>query len=167
MHSPSTKHWKAVKRILCYLAGNPDYALFFPRGDRSGENVVPLLVYSDSNWAGDFDTRHSSSGNCFFLGNACISWLSKKQSTMATSTCEYEYRATFTTTADYVWLRRLLGDLHECQQTPTTIFTDSQTALAVAQNPVFHAQTKHIEDQYHYVKERLYAGEITLTYCPT
>ena len=167
MHSPGTKHWQAVKRILRYLAGTPDYALFFPRGDSCGKNVMSLLGYSDSDWAGDFDTRHSTSGNCFFLGNACISWLSKKQSTVATSTCEAEYRAAFTATVDCVWLRRLLADLHECQQTPTTIFTDSQSALAVARNPVFHARTKHIEVHYHYVRERLHAGEITLTYCPT
>ena len=167
MHSPGTKHWQVVKRILRYLAGTPDYALFFPRGDSCGKNVMPLLGYSDSDWTGDFDTRHSTSGNCFFLGNACISWLSKKQSTVATSTCEAEYRAAFTATVDCVWLRRLLADLHECQQTPTTIFTDSQSALAVARNPVFHARTKHIEVHYHYVREGLHAGEITLTYCPT
>ncbi|MCO5567221.1 hypothetical protein L7F22_020910 [Adiantum nelumboides] len=62
---------------------------------------------------------------------------------------------------------RLLADLCECQQAPTTIFTDSQSAMAVARNPVLHARTKHIEVHYHYVRERLHAGEITLTYCPT
>ncbi|MCO5558217.1 hypothetical protein L7F22_011796 [Adiantum nelumboides] len=102
-----------------------------------------------------------------FLGNACISWLSKKQPTVATSTCEAEYRAAFTATVDCVWIRRLLADLCECQQASTTIFTDSQSAMAVARNPVFHARTKHIEVHYHYVRERLHAGEITLTYCPT
>ena len=70
-------------------------------------------------------------------------------------------------TVDCVWLRRLLADLHECQQTPTTNLTDSQSALAVAQNLVFHARTKHIEVHYHYVRERLHVGEIILTYYPT
>ncbi|MCO5611035.1 hypothetical protein L7F22_065285 [Adiantum nelumboides] len=142
--------------------------VFFPRGDMYGKHSsMQLLGYNDSDWAGDFDTRHSTSGNyCFFLGNACISWLSKKQPTMATSTCEAEYRTAFTATVDCVWIRRLLADLCECQQAPTTIFTDSQSAMAVARNPVFHARTKHIEVHYHYVRERLHAGEITLTYCP-
>ena len=106
-------------------------------------------------------------GICFFLGGACISWLSKKQPTVATLTCEAEYRAAFTTTIDCVWLRRFLTDLHECQETPTTILTDSLSAMAVARNPIFHARTKHIEAHYHYVRERLHVGEITLAYCPT
>ncbi|MCO5549956.1 hypothetical protein L7F22_003433 [Adiantum nelumboides] len=101
---------------------------------------MQLLGYIDSDWAGDFDTRHSISGNYFLLGNACISWLSKKQSIMATSTCEVEH---------------------------TTIFTDSQSAKEIARNPIFHARTKHIEVHYHYDRERLHAGEITLAYCPT
>ncbi|MCO5591461.1 hypothetical protein L7F22_045444 [Adiantum nelumboides] len=51
--------------------------------------------------------------------------------------------------------------------TANTIYTDSQSALAVARNPVFHACTKHIEGHYHYVRERLLAGEISLAYVPT
>ena len=55
----------------------------------------------------------------------------------------------------------------ECQQTPTTTLTDNQSVMAVARNPVFHARTKHIEVYYHYIRERLHVGEITLAYCPT
>ena len=67
-----------------------------------------------------------------------------------------------------VWLRRLMvADLDVGQPSATTIYTDSQSALAVARNPVFHARTKHIEVHYHYVRERLSAGEISLAYVPT
>ena len=66
-----------------------------------------------------------------------------------------------------VWLRRLMADLGVGQQFSTTIFTDSQSALAVSRNLVFHARTKHIEVQYHYVRERLSAREINLAYVPT
>ncbi|MCO5577671.1 hypothetical protein L7F22_031502 [Adiantum nelumboides] len=107
MHSPGMHHLQAVKRILRYLSGTPNLSMFFPTGDMYGKHSsMQLLGYSDSDWAGDFDTRHSTSGNCFFLGNACISWLSKKQPTVATSTCEAEYRAAFTAKVDYVWIRR-------------------------------------------------------------
>ena len=83
-------------------------------------------------------------------------WLGKKQPTMATSSCEAEYRAAFTATVECVWLRRLMvADLSVGQDSATTIYTDSQSALAVARNPVFHACTKHIEVHYHYVRERL------------
>ncbi|MCO5612752.1 hypothetical protein L7F22_067022 [Adiantum nelumboides] len=101
------------------------------------------------------------------LGSSCISWLSKKQPTVATFSCEAEYRAVFTATVECVWLRRLMADLGVEQDTANTIYTDSQSALAVARNPVFHARTKHIEVHYHYVRERLLAGEISLAYVPT
>ncbi|KAI5060280.1 hypothetical protein GOP47_0024700 [Adiantum capillus-veneris] len=68
---------------------------------------------------------------------------------------------------EYVWLRRLTADLDVGQDTANTIYTDSQSALAVARNPIFHARTKHIEVHYHYVRERLSAGEISLAYVPT
>ena len=100
----------------------------------------------------------------FMLGSSCISWLSKKQPTVATSSCEAEYRAAFTATVECVWLRRLLADLGVGQSSATTIFTDSQSASAVVRNPVFHARTKHIEVNYHYVKEWFINGEIGLAY---
>ena len=87
---------------------------------------------------------------------------------MATSSCEAEYRAAFTATVECVWLRRLVANLGVGgQETTTTIYTESQSALAVVRNPVFHACTKHIEVHYHYVKERLFVGEISLVYVPT
>ncbi|MCO5592121.1 hypothetical protein L7F22_046116 [Adiantum nelumboides] len=101
------------------------------------------------------------------LGSSCISWLSKKQPIVATSNCETEYRAIFTTTVECVWLRRLMVALGVGHDTANTIYTDSQSALAVARNPIFHAHTKHIELHYHYVRERLSAGEISLAYVPT
>ena len=74
----------------------------------------------------------------------------------------------FTATVECVWLRRLAAaDLGVGQDDATTIYTDSQSALAVARNLVFHACTKHIEVHYHYVRERLSAGEISLAYVPT
>ncbi|MCO5605434.1 hypothetical protein L7F22_059618 [Adiantum nelumboides] len=98
---------------------------------------------------------------------SCISWLSKKQPIVATSSCEAEYRTVFTGTVECVWLRRLMADLGVGQDTANTIYTDSQSALAVMRNPFFHARIKHIEVHYHYVRERLSTGEISLAYVPT
>jgi transposase InsO family protein len=164
MHCPGVTHWKAVKRIFRYLSGTRLLGLFYPKG---GSLPPDLHAFSDSDWAGCYDTRVSTSGFCFMLGSSCISWLSKKQPTVATSSCEAEYRAAFTATVECVWLRRLMADLGVGQSSATTIFTDSQSALAVARNPVFHARTKHIEVHYHYVRERFSAGEISLAYVPT
>ena len=86
---------------------------------------------------------------------------------VATSSCEIEYRASFTITVECVWLRHLLADLGVAQSSAITIFTDSQSALVVARNLVFHARTKHIEVHYHYVRERFSVGEIILAYVHT
>ncbi|MCO5592883.1 hypothetical protein L7F22_046887 [Adiantum nelumboides] len=101
------------------------------------------------------------------LGSSCISWLSKKQPTVATSSCEAEYKAVLIATVECVWLRNLMADLGVGHDTTNTIYTDSQSALAVARNLVFLARTKHIEVHYHYVRERFSAGEISLAYVPT
>ena len=94
------------------------------------------------------------------LSSSCISWLSRKQPTVATSSCEAEYRAAFIATVECVWLRRLMADMGVGQSSATTIFTDIQSALDVARNPIFHARTKHIEVHYHYViRERLSAQQ--------
>ncbi|MCO5591687.1 hypothetical protein L7F22_045678 [Adiantum nelumboides] len=164
MHSPGSKHWQAVKRIFCYLSGTLHLGLLYPRG---GSLPPDLHAFSDSNWAGCFNTRVSTSGFCFMLGSSCISWLSKKQPTVATSSWEAEYKAVFTATVECVWIRRLMADLGVGQDTANTIYTDNQSALAVARNPIFHARTKHIEVHYHYIRERLSAGEISLAYVPT
>ena len=86
---------------------------------------------------------------------------------MATSSCEAEYRASFTATVECVWLRRLVVDLGIGQEIATTIYTNSQSTLVVARNPIFHARTNHIEVHYHYVRERLSIGEIKLAFVPT
>ncbi|MCO5597826.1 hypothetical protein L7F22_051910 [Adiantum nelumboides] len=101
------------------------------------------------------------------LGSSCTSWLSNKQHIVAASSCEAEYKAIFTASVECVWLRCLMADLGVGQDTVNTIYTDSQSALAIARNPVFHACTKHIKVHYHYIKERLSAGEINLAYVPT
>jgi len=154
MRSPGTKNWQAMKRLFRYLSGTRHLGLFYPKG---GSLPPDLHAFSDSDWAGCYDTR--TSGFCFMLGNSCISWLSKKQPTVATSSCEAEYRAAFTAMVECVWLKRLVvADLGVGHPSATTIFTDdSHNALAVARNPVFHARTKHIEVHYHYVRERLSA----------
>ncbi|MCO5609329.1 hypothetical protein L7F22_063555 [Adiantum nelumboides] len=164
MHSPGSKHWQTFKRIFCYLSGTLHLGLFYPKG---GSLSPDLHAFSDSNWAGCFDTRVSTSGFCFMLGSSCISWLSKKQPTIATSSCEAEYRAVFTATVECVWLRYLMANLGVGQGTANTIYTDNRSALAIARNPIFHACTKHIEVHYHYVRLRLSAGDISLAYVPT
>ena len=123
--------------------------------------------YSDADYAGDLDDRHSTSGNVFLMSCGSISWLSKKQPVVTLSTTEAEYIALSTATQETVWLRQLLLDFGVQQDQATTIMEDNQGAIFIAKNPVTHARSKHIDVRYHYIREALRDGTIDLQYCPT
>ena len=126
-----------------------------------------LKAYSDADWAGDHDDRHSTSGVVCLLSGGAISWLSNKQASVALSTAEAEYIALCATTQEVVWLRRLLAELGVELPIATEVLEDNQGTIAISKNPVNHNRTKHIDIKYHYVREAMENKVITLTYCPT
>lgn len=95
-----------------------------------------------------------------------MSWLSKKQATVALSTAEAEYIALSQAAQERIWLKRLLGDLG-VKSMSTVILEDNRGAIAIAKNPVNHSRTKHIDIRYHYIRECVQNGQIQLQYCPT
>lgn len=134
----------------------------------SGE-LIPLIGYSDADWAGDRDTRKSTSGYVFNIGSGALSWSSKRQPTVALSSCEAEYMGQTQATKEAIWLKRLLNQLRPESQAPaaTIIYCDNQGAIALASNPVFHARTKHIAIQHHFVRDMVAEGHVDLRYTPT
>ena len=120
MAAPRTTHYAAVLRILRYNKGTLFNGLYFPYS-----SSLELKGYSDSDWAGDPIDRRSTTGYCFFLGDSLISWRSKKQTVVARSSTEAEYRALADTTSELLWLRWLLEDLGVSQHMPTTIYCDN------------------------------------------
>jgi hypothetical protein len=159
--NPGKAHWQAVKRVMRYLQGTKEMCLTYSA-------AIKLIGYTDADWGGDHDDRRSTSGYIFLLGDGVISWSSKKQRTVALSSTEAEYMAATQATKEAVWLRNLLFELGYPQHDhPTTIFADNQSCIALAKNPTFHARTKHIDIQHHYVRERLEDGNIELVYCNT
>ena len=109
----------------------------------------------------------STSGYAFLLGSGVFSWASKKQATVAQSTAEAEYVAAAEATSQAIWLRRILEDMNEKQDGPTTIHCDNKSAIAMAKNPVHHQRTKHIAIKYHFIREAEAAKQIQLEYCTT
>lgn len=101
------------------------------------------------------------------LGNSPLSWKSKKQATVALSSAEAEYRSMRRVCAELSWLTRLLSELTVFSLDPIPLKCDSQAAIHIAKNPVFHERTKHIELDCHYVREQLQAGLISLHYVPS
>lgn len=163
MANPTSQHTTAIKRVLRYLKGSRNLELTY-RGELGG-----LLGYTDADWGADQETRRSTSGYVFSLGSAPISWSSKRQPTVALSSCEAEYMGETQATKEAIWLRRLLGELlsHKENPTATIIFGDNQGAIALARNPQFHARTKHIAIQHHFVREAQARGEVDIQYTPT
>ena len=133
MEKPQQSHLQAEKRILRYVNCNRDHVIFY-----TNSNAFKLVRYSDSDWAGDLDTRKSTSGYVFYLGNCVISWSSKKQQGVALSTAEAEYMALTNGAGHAVWVRRMLEELKQVQNSPTRIYCDNKSAIALSKNPVFH-----------------------------
>ena len=129
---PSQAHLTAVKRIFRYLKGTLDVTLQYKS---IGEKP---LGYSDANWAGDLDDRHSTTGNAFVMSGGAVSWLSHKQATVALSTAEAEYIALGSAVQEEMWLHQLLSDLRCDMKMPMEILEDNQEAIAMAKNPVGH-----------------------------
>lgn len=154
-------HLTAVKRILRYLKGRVNLALKYERSD-----CKALIGYSDADWAGDQDDRWSTTGNIFLLSGGAVSWLSKKQATVALSAAQAEYITLCQAAQEGIWLKRLLCDLG-VESVSTVILEDNQGAIAIAKNPVNHSRTKHIDIRYHYIHECVQNGQIELQYCPT
>ena len=159
--NPDPTHWTAVKRIFRYLAGTPNrglcYGLF---GSGRG--------FTDADW-GSGEDRKSIGGYTFLLNGAAISWVSKKQSPVALSSTEAEYMALTQAVKESIWLQGLLRDLGAKRnlEEMQNINVDNQVAIALARNAEFHARTKHIDIQYHFVREHLEKKTISLTYNPT
>ena len=147
MQEPYSSHFQGVKRILRYIKGTMDYGLRV-----LSQSSLNLYVFSDADWAGCPLTCRSTIGYCVYLGSNCISWAAKKQNTVARSSAEAEYWALASTTSEIVWITYILHDIGLFLSKPPMLFCDNISALYMTANPVFHARTKHIEIDYHFVR---------------
>jgi transposase InsO family protein len=161
---PGATHWSGIKRVLRYLRGTTDYGLTYS-GDHDGRSDE-FKAYTDADFGCQPD-RRSTSGYAFLLAGAAISWSSKKQQLVTLSSTESEYVAATHATKHAMWLRQFLGELGFLQPATSTLRSDNQSAIALSLDSKYHARTKHIDIQYHYVREKVQDGILNLQYCPT
>ena len=169
MANPSEAHLAALKRIVRYVAGTLDLCLKFtnepwtpPGYERPVEPLTPV-AFSDSDWASNVDDRSSTTGSLVFLCGAPISWRSRSQKIKALSSAEAEYVAMGETSKDVAYVRNVLRELGMGDiKGPTSISTDSTSAMAIAKQVGVRDKTKHIELRYHYIRGLIDRGEIDL-----
>lgn len=175
MEAPHQDHLMAVKRVLRYVAGTCEHGIHYKKSREGQAQLVgfseggraQLVGFSDADLAGDVDTRRSTSGVIFYLGDNPITWQSSKQKVVALSSCEAEYIAAATATCQALWLARLVTDMAGVQPGTPELKVDNQATIALSKNPVFHDRSKHIDTKFHFIRECVDQGRIILQHTST
>uniref|UniRef100_A0A2N9GRZ0 CCHC-type domain-containing protein n=1 Tax=Fagus sylvatica TaxID=28930 RepID=A0A2N9GRZ0_FAGSY len=157
MAKPGREHWNAVKWIFRYLKGTAEHEILFSR--QPGTNSV--VGYVDADYAGEVDDKRSTTGYVFTLSGGPICWKSTLQSIVAMSTTEAEYMAVAEAAKEALWLKGLVKELG-LNQGRVQMHCDSQSAIYLAKNQVYHARTKHIDVRFHKIRELIVTGDIVL-----
>ena len=160
--NPDLPHWHALRRIFAYIKTAPDLGITYQAGP-------PPRGWTDSDYAGDVNTRRSTTGYLFQLSGGPISWASTKQKTIALSTCEAEYMAACEGVKEAIWLKGLSTSLGYSDVYPEsiTVYGDNQGAIDLSHNPEHHKQTKHIDIRYHWLREQIARGHVNYQWLPT
>jgi len=132
-----------------------------------------LQGFCDADWAGDNETRRSTTGFTFIFGGAAVSWGSKLLKTVALSTMEAEYMALCEDSKEAVWLIKIVqsvttqGLRTAISGGPINIKVDNGGCIDFSKNPVEHKRTKHVDIRYHFVREVITTDKVTLEHCAT
>ncbi|XP_023764983.1 uncharacterized mitochondrial protein AtMg00810-like [Lactuca sativa] len=159
LSKPTNVHWEAVKRILRYVKGTISTGLCI----RKSPSRL-LSVFTDTNWAGCLDYRRFTGGFAVSLGHNLISWSVRKHPMVSQSSTEAEYKALANGTAEVIWIQSLLKDLGIQQDRAPVLWCDNLGATYLTANPVFHARTKHIGVDFHFVRENVAMGALDVRF---
>ena len=153
LERPGRQHWEALVHVFRYLKGSINLGIKF-------DGQLPSTVHGtksfhlpeslcDADWAGDPNTRRSTTGYVFKLAGGPISWKIRLQPTVALSSTEAEYRAITEAGQELLWLRNMLEMYGFKDQNPTVLQSDNLGAIHLTTKSIFHGRTKHIEIQHH------------------
>ena len=161
MHS-LTKHLDAAYHILRYLKGTPSKGILFRKiKDRGIQGFV------DADWASSLEDNKSTSGYCTKLWGNLVTWRRKKQSVIARSSAEVEYRAIAQGICEVIWLGKFMNDLKMPNTNLTRLYRDSKSAISIVNNPVQHDRMKHVRIDRHFIRQEIEEGGINLVYILT
>jgi hypothetical protein len=156
------EHWAAMKRILRYLKQSIKVGLQIYKS-----NSLLVSGFSYADWTGCLDDRRSTGGFAIFLGSNLVSWSTQKQPTVSRSNTEAKYKVVANATAEIMWIQTLLQELGIKTPRAAKLWCDNIGAKYLSTNPVFHARTKHIEVDYHFVRERVANKLLEIDFAPS
>ena len=162
MSKPTELHLQAAKRILRYLRGTTSHGIFYKKGGKGD-----LVVFTDSDYAGDEEDSKSTSGYVFLLSSGAVSWMSKKQPIVTLSTTEAEFVAAAACACQAIWIRRVLKNLSYVEQKVTNIMCDNTSTIKLSKNPIMHGRSKHIRVRFHFLRDLVKDGKLELVHCGT
>ncbi|GKC60848.1 hypothetical protein Tco_1088446 [Tanacetum coccineum] len=154
--NPKTTHLEAVKRIFRYIRGTSHLGLWCPKG-----TGIETIVYADSDHAGDYVDRKSNSGVCTFIGCCLTYWFAKKQMALAISTTEAKYVSAGKSCQQALWIKQALIN-YGIRLDDVLIMCDNKGAIELSKNNVQHSRTKHIETRYHFLRDNVQKGNISI-----
>ena len=168
LDKPNKADWVMVKHVLHYLKGTLNYKIVY----KKSEMGLCLSGFSDSDWAGSVSDRCSTTGYYFSLNpdGPPVSWKSKKQCTIALSSCEAEYMALAASAQEAIFLSMLMNDFMPIDLSinkPVVIKADNQGSIAFVKNNIVHNRSKHIDIKYHFIRNNYVNGLIDVVYIPT
>eukprot|EP00963_Diacronema_lutheri_P012506 scaffold1797_cov453-Pavlova_lutheri.AAC.1 len=164
---PTSIHWNAMRGTLKYLKGTEDLQLIYTGTTEDENQAIQITAYSDADYASDKDNRRSRTGFAIQVLGGLVSWQSKLQPTIATSTTEAEYQAASAAIKESLWIRNLVQQLLNPKQVKVTILIDNQSTLRLLKNPQSVTRAKHIDVQHHFMRERAMRNEVEMNYCET
>ncbi|XP_039301913.1 secreted RxLR effector protein 161-like [Solenopsis invicta] len=161
LNKHNQSHWQAVKRVFAYLIDSANVGIKYRRNKSKNE----LVGYTDADYASDLETLRSTTGYVFCMTNRPVTWSCQRQKLVTLSTTESEYVAAATAAKELIWSgthRKLLSGIR-CEKA-TVLHVDNQSKIKLVQNTEFHKRTKHIDIQYHYLREKCDSNEIHIEY---
>ena len=161
--NPGMQHWEAAKRVLKYLKGTASYGITY--GGRQA--TTELTCFTDSDWGGCADTAKSTSGYLVTMAGGALSWASRRQKHVATSSFAAEYYSASEGAGEVFWIRQLLQEVSLPPTTPTKAYIDNQTALMHLTSDMTTHKSKTIRIRYHVVREYIKDGELIFSFVPT
>lgn len=158
---PNERDWTEVKRVLKYLKGTKDLKLLV-----GSKSELELNGFADADWAGDINDRKSTSGFIFKLGDAVISYASRKQANVTLSSTEAEYVALAEASQELLWIMQLMKEF-EINISSPVIFEDNQSCLKILQDEKISPRSKHIDVKFYFVRDLYRSNSVLFNYCPT